>query len=234
MATFYACVPPASDKAPANTPTGPAQTAGEEPMGPNGWHCYANDTLLADGRPISAHAVMAVIEGDLAALKALVDPLTTEQAGDLMSIDHWPGGQTLLDVACCVALDNTETIEYLVGKGSDVLGCCPEGQQTCLHAAAGAGKAAAVEFLVRRAGADPLAKDRNGLTPMVWAVGIGHATATAGHVAALEYLLSLRELGCPLDIDAKDGSQRTALGWANVLGHTAVAACLRRHGAQHE
>ena len=153
-----------------------------------------------------------------------------------MIVDHW-GGKTLLDVACTVQLDNTETIKYLVSKGSDVLGCAEEVQTTCLHMAAGAGKAAAVEFLVL-VGADPLAKDRNGLTALTWAVGLMQSfaggAATAGHVASLEYLLSLRKLGCPLDIDAEDREGHTALGWAIKLGHTAVATCLRRHGAKHE
>ena len=43
-------------------------------MGPNGWRCYANDTMLADGRSISAHAVMAVMKGDLKALRRWWNP----------------------------------------------------------------------------------------------------------------------------------------------------------------
>ena len=140
-------------------------------MGPNGFRCYVNDTMLADGRPISAHCIMAVlcerdgngVLGDpaqqLEVLKTLVDPLTSEQADELMSIDHWSGGVTLLDAA--VAVGHVPTVDYLIQKGADVHGENYETKQTCLHLAASAGQAPAVEFLVKT-GANPLALDRNG------------------------------------------------------------------------
>mmetsp|Transcript_97804 Transcript_97804/g.279725 ORF Transcript_97804/g.279725 Transcript_97804/m.279725 type:complete len:134 (+) Transcript_97804:168-569(+) len=110
----------------------PAQAGCAESMGPNGKRCYVNDTMLADGRPISAHCMMAVLcerddDGVLADpaqqlefLKTLVDPLTDEQADQLMSIDHWSGFISLLDAA--VVVGHVPTMEYLIEKGADVHG----------------------------------------------------------------------------------------------------------------
>ena len=49
----------------------------------------------------------------------------------------------------------------------------------------------------------------------------------------LEFLLSLRELGCPISIDDCDGTaeRRTALGWARERGNAGAAAWLQRNGA---
>ena len=217
-----------SEQAPCEeAPDEPTTASSSDEAGPNGWRCYVNDTMLPDGRPISAHCVMAVMEGKLDVLKALLDPLTEKQTEELMQIDHW-NGLTILDVACNVG--DCETIAYLVGKGADVHGQEHETKQTCLHMAAARGNAAAVQLLVQRLGANPLALDRNGCSPFHHAAIAGD---TPGHVAALQYLLSLKELGCPLHIDQPDGTAqgRTALGWAVEKGHTNVAAWLKSNGA---
>ena len=207
----------------------------------NGFSCYVNDTMMPDGRPISAHCIMAVMcrtghegkdhvdpDANLTLLKTLVDPLTTEQAAELMSIDHWAGAVTLLDAAALVG--HVPTLEYLILKGSDVNGQNIETRQTCLHLAAAGGHAVAVQFLIQKAGANPLARDRNGVTPFLIAAVAGD---TPGHVDVLTYILSLRELGCPLTIDDCDGCEgkKTALGWARERGHTNVAAWLQQNGA---
>ena len=201
--------------------------ADDSGVGPNGWAVHVNDTMLPDGRPISAHCVMAVLEQKHETLKALVDPLTEQQASELTSIDHWCG-MTLLD--CSMAGGDVETIAYLIDKGADVHGRHYETDQTCLHLAAASGQASAVQLLVQRLGANPLALDRNGVSPFTTACVAGD---TAGHLAVLEYLLSLKKLGCPIDINQPDGTAegRTSLGWANKEGHTAVAEWLARNGA---
>mmetsp|Transcript_30228 Transcript_30228/g.33960 ORF Transcript_30228/g.33960 Transcript_30228/m.33960 type:complete len:218 (-) Transcript_30228:178-831(-) len=197
-------------------------------VGPNGFRCYVNDTILPDGRPISAHCVMAALEGDLATLAALVDPLTEQQTRDLLSIDHWRG-MTLLDMVS--GKGDVEKIAYLVGKGADVDGQHYESEKTCLHLAAAGGKAPAVQLLVETLRANPVALDRNGQTPFANACVAGDSV---GHLAVLQYLLSsLKARGVPVDLDRPDGTAegRTALGWAKARGHTAVAEWLMRNGA---
>ena len=128
------------------------------------------DVSMPDGRPLSAHVVMAVLGGDLAAVRNLVDPLSSAHRDSLMDEDGWDH-MTLLDLAC--AQGHLDVCRYLVQQGSDVEGRHAVTEMTCLHGACSQGHVEVARYLVEEAGADPLAKCRNDCTPVDVAVVAG-------------------------------------------------------------
>ncbi len=68
-------------------------------------------------------------------------------------------------------------------------------------------------------GADVNCKDKNGLTPLIWAAIQGHE----------EVVRRLLERGG--DLEAKNSNGDTALMWASVMGHKGVVELLLDHGA---
>ena len=66
------------------------------------------------------------------------------------------------------------------------------------------------------------ARDRDGLTPLIWA-------AIQGHEEVVRVLL---EQGA--NLEARNNNGDTALMWASVMGHKEVVELLLDHGANAE
>ena len=129
--------------------------------------------------------------------------------------DH---GRTGLEIA---AMNGNLSIMAILIKAGGKVNATDELGDTPLHAAIARDQTEAAEFLIR-AGAPVDAQNRQGLTPLMVA-------ARQGELDMVRLLL-----GQGAKVDKTDYTGRDALGWA-AQGHSqAVAAALKRAGADKE
>ena len=149
--------------------------------------------------------------------------ISAAEQGDLPGLSRLISNDTPVDVrdACLwtplmkAALNgHTEAVRQLIAAGADV-NLTDKGGYSALMLAASNNHSAVVDVLID-AGADPnLVEQTGGFTALIWA-------AQLGREAAVSHLLRT-----PADPSARDFEGRSALDWATLNGHQAVAALLR-------
>ena len=185
------------------------------------------DTLLADGRALHAHAMMACAEGKVARLRELLAMLSFEGVQELLFCADWAEETSLLKMAS--GQGHLEVVKLLVAcganpndDGADDDDPDPESTRKApLHMAAACGHTDVVRWLVREGGADARQLDRNGCNAY-------HLGCVQGHTDVVRFMVE--EVG--LDVNEKEMFGGTGLGWAMKRGHAELAQWLCEHGAR--
>jgi ankyrin repeat protein len=209
------------------------------------------DALLADGRPLDAHAAMACLNGDLTRLRELLEPLSKEEVDELLFRNCWENNLTLLLMACTKG--HVEVVKYLVeGKGADPgdSGADPDksfedyqtGTFACLSplhmaaAAPGHGGSVAVSIQLARClvdnGASPWQVDRNLSTAF-------HHACRTGNLDLVRYFveesgMSSDPFNVPMCLDHSDIFGGTGLTWAVRECHADIVRYLLSKGADKQ
>lgn len=114
-----------------------------------------------------------------------------------------------------------EVVDYLIGKGADVMAVAKNPiQVTALHSAVADGGHAGIAKALVAAGADVNAKQRHGWTPL-------HGAADSGDRELVELLLAHGA-----DPEARHQEGKTALDIAREKGHAGVVDVLERVAAR--